>query len=176
MIPPAPDAPFTPGEGPPPKRRASERGADRGRRAGSKKGFWWVFLLANALPAAAIVYWFTRPVEVREKFKASIPPGVASRAIAAGIALMLLVVLAKLVLPGARAAVHRLTEVGARFRALPRGKRILAFPLEAGLDFGWMFAQVLFALDVIAIFACGAAFVLYAVRIVKPELFPFLPG
>ncbi len=175
MTPPAPDAPLTPREGP--SRRSRPGGRSRGAaKGGGKKGVWWIFLLGSLVPVAVAVFWFTRPAEVREKFRESIPPGVASRAIAAGIALVGLFVLARLVLPGAKNAVQALARAGERFRALPTWKRVLAFPGEAGLDVAWTLAQVLFALDVVAIFACGAAFVLYAIRIVKPEMFTFLPG
>ena len=56
------------------------------------------------------------------------------------------------------------------------GLRILLFPVEAVVGLLWFLAQCLFAVDAIAILVTAAAFLLYVIRIAKPELFTFLPG
>ena len=68
------------------------------------------------------------------------------------------------------------TWIRAWFRARRKGLRIVLFPLEAATGLLWFLVQCLFAVDAILILAAGAAFLLYVVRIVKPETFPWLPG
>ena len=81
-------------------RRASERVRKKGGRGAAV-----VFLLANALPAAGAAWWFAQPPERRDELLHRIPEGVATRAVSAGVAFGLLLVLALGVLPGARFAI-----------------------------------------------------------------------
>jgi hypothetical protein len=132
-------------------------------------------VLVNVVLIGIAVFWATRSAEQKQAFLDAIPPGVGGRVTTTVVALVLMLVLAWLVLPGARAAVLALTRAGERFRLMPRGKRLLLLPVRAGLEVVWLGAQVLFALDAIAILLSGVAFLLYAIKIAKPDLFPFLP-
>ena len=149
---------------------------DRFRRRRRGRGFAIAFLLINAGPAAAAIWWFTQPESERQRLLEKIPSGVATRAASAGIAFALLLALALVVLPGARGAIEGLARALAWVRSRPRGLRIALFPVEAVLGVLWFVAQMLFAVDAIAILACAAAFVGYVVRILKPDLLGFLPG
>jgi hypothetical protein len=153
-----------------PPRRRLERTKRRGRKV------LVLFLLANLLPAAAAVWWFTRPPETRQRLLDSIPDGVGTRAAFAGVAFALLLVLALAVLPGARAAGAALARAEGWFRRRRPVVRILLFPLEVLVALLWFLTQCLFAIDAVAIIACAAAFLLYVVRILKPDLFTWLPG
>jgi hypothetical protein len=176
-----PDTPRHPPAPPPPRAPAPGRGGHAGGRSredaarGKGKRKWILFVAVNVVAAAIAVFWFTRSEETRRRFLEQIPAGAGGRALAAGAALAVMLVLAWLVLPGARIAVLRLTDAGAFFRRMPRRKRVLWLPAEAGLEVVWLGAQVVFALDAIAILLSGGAFLLYAIKIAKPELFPFLP-
>jgi hypothetical protein len=155
--------------------RTSKRLAERVRRRGGKKALA-VFVIANLALGAAATWWFTRPEDVRQAALDRMGPGVGRRATLAGIAFGLLVVLAIVVLPGARAAIAALARAQHWLRTRPMALRILLFPIEALVGLAWFLAQCLFAVDAIAIVASAAAFLLYVVRIAKPELFTFLPG
>jgi hypothetical protein len=157
-------------------RRASARPTARERRRGRGKGFVVGFLLANAVPAGAAVWFFTRPPAERQRLLDAIPAGVASRAGAAGLSFVVLLVLALVVLPGAKATIDALHRLRGWFRTRPAGLRAALFPLEALAGLLWFLAQCLFAVDAILILAAGATFLLYVVRILKPETFPWLPG
>jgi hypothetical protein len=146
------------------------------RRGGRGRGIVVAFLLANALPAAAAVWFFTRPAEDRQRMLDAIPQGVGARAGAAGIAFVVLLVLALVVMPGAKATLGALARARAWFRARPTALRVALFPLEALTGLLWFLVQCLFAVDAILILAAGAAVLLYVVRIVKPDTFPWLPG
>jgi hypothetical protein len=153
-------------------RRPSER---RGAAARPARGKWGVFLLLNLIPIGAVVAWFAMPEETKKRFAEKIPPGIGTRAAVAGGVLAAMFVLARLVLPGARAALQGLARAGGWFKSQTGAKRVALFPGEAVVDLSWVLVQCLFAIDVILILACGAAFLLYVVRIVKPETFPWLP-
>jgi hypothetical protein len=155
---------------PPRARRGRPEKPGRGRRA------LVLFLLANLIPAAVIVWFATMPAERRQAFLDRVPSGVGGRALAAGVAFAVLLVLARLVLPAARAALAFLGNAMAWFRTRPRGKRALLYPAEAATSLTWFGVQVLFAIDAALILAAAAAFLMYVVRIVKPDWFPFLPG
>src|SRR5207247_5221689 len=90
---------------PPEPSREAERGARRDARARRRggKGAVIAFLLMSALPIAGAAWWFTRSAADRKAVLEKIPSGVATRATAAGVAFALLLVLALVVLPGARA-------------------------------------------------------------------------
>jgi hypothetical protein len=169
-----PEAPVDPGRAAlsrAPGRSLSARSRRRGGR-----GAIGAFLLANAIPAAAAVWFFTRPAEQRRGILDAVPPGVGTRAATAGIAFGVLLVLALAVLPGARAVIGGLQRARAWLRARPAGLRALLFPAEAAAGLLWFLAQCLFAVDAVAILAAGAAFLVYVARIVKPDLLPGLPG
>lgn|GEM_PF-2644531 len=161
------------GRGVPP--RGSRRLSERVQRKGGR-GALAVFVIANLALGAAAAWWFTRPEDQRQAALEKLSPGVGGRATAAGLAFGLLVVLAIVVLPGARAATAGLARAQHWCRTRPTGLRILLFPLEALVGLLWFVAQCLFAVDAIAIVGTAVAFLLYVVRIGKPELFPWLPG
>lgn len=167
---------------PDPGREALERGSTKKKasqrmgRKGGGKGYLGVFLLANAVPAGAAIWFFTRPQDQRQKVLDAIPAGVATRAATAGLAFVLLLVLALGVLPGAKAAIAGLSRLQAWFRTRPMAARILLFPLEMLVGLLWFLAQALFAVDAVAILACAAAFLVYVARIIKPDILPGLPG
>lgn len=155
--------------------RGASRLSSRVRRRGGR-GALLVFVLVNAVIGGAAAWWFTRPQEVRDAALEKFAPGVGGRAMAAGVAFGLLVVLAMVVLPGARAALVGLSRAQHWFRTRPLGLRVLLFPFEAATGLLWVAAQCLFAIDAVGILVTAAAFLLYVVRIAKPELFAFLPG
>jgi hypothetical protein len=155
-----------------PSLRATAR--KRSRRRG--RGIVIGFLLANALPAAAAVWFFTRPPEERQRMIDAIPEGVGTRAGAAGIAFVVPLVLALVVMPGAKATLDALSRARAWFRSRRGALRVVLFPLEALTGLLWFLVQCLFAVDAILILAVAAAFLLYVIRILKPAMFPWLPG
>ena len=181
-----PDEPnkFTVDDDPPPPRPSGKRDGKSPKKAapsrksdGSKpkKGAIWLVLIASAVPIGCLVYWFTMPEEKRHDIDKAIPQGVGGRALIAVIAFGVLVALARLVLPGVRAAGLSLTRALAWFGRQPKGKRVALYVPEFFVYLGWVGTQIFFALDAIAILATGVAFLLYVARIIKPELFPWLP-
>lgn len=144
------------------------------RRGG--RGGLGIFLLANAVPVGAAVWWFTRSEESRRAVLDQIPSGVASRAAAAGICFVVLLVLARVVLPAANGAVKALRAVRGRMRQRRGASRILLLPVEGLVGLLELACQVLFSVDAILVLAAAGLFVLYVIRIVKPETFPWLPG
>jgi hypothetical protein len=141
-----------------------------------KKFPWPLVVLLGAAPVGCLVYVLLMPAEKRTKFLDSIPQGVGSRAVTATISLAVLVVLARLVLPGAKAAVGALTRALGWFKGNRGMKRVLYAPAEAVVGLVWFLAQIVFAVDMVLVLACAIAFILYVVRIAKPDMFPFLPG
>jgi len=158
----------------PPLRRRGERGGGRARR---RRGGLGAFLVASALPLAAIAAYALLPEATRADLRARVPEGAGGRALLAGGAFAAMALLAWVALPafhGASAAV-----AGLRDRIRSRGPvvRVLLFPFEALLALGWLSLQVLFAIDAFLIVATGLAGLLLAVRIVAPEALPdLLPG
>jgi len=134
------------------------------------------FLLASVVPVGGTVWWFTRAPEDRERFLASIPKGAGTRAVTAAIAMGALIVLARVVLPGARGASEALRRARAWIRGRGRGARVALAPVALLVEVLWLLTQVVFAVDAIAIVACGLAFLVYVARIVRPDLLPSLPG
>jgi hypothetical protein len=135
-----------------------------------------IFLLANAIPIAGVVWIASMSPERRRELADAVPEGVGGRAIAAGVAFALLLVLARVVLPAARTAIGSLTRALAWFRARTPARRALLYPAEAATSLAWFLVQVLFAVDAVLILGAGAAFLMYVTRILKPEWFTFLPG
>jgi hypothetical protein len=156
--------------------RASRPTARERSRKERGRGAVVAFLLANVIPAAAAVWFFTRPEEERQRLLDRIPSGVGSRTGVAVASFVVLLVLALVVLPGAKATVSALHRARGWFRTRPTGTRVALFPLEALTGLLWFLAQCVFAVDAVLILAAGAAFLLYVIRILKPEMFPWLPG
>jgi len=171
---PAPNAPSD--AGPAVDSKAPAPRPRRDRRERRRRSVAIPFLLASAVPAGAIVWWFTRPADARQAFLDGIPKGVGTRAATAGIALGLLVVLSRIVLPGAKAAGDGLRRVRTWIGAKRPVVRALLSPLALVVEVLWFVTQLLFAVDAVAILACAAAFLVYVARIVKPDLLPGLPG
>lgn len=154
-----------------PEPRRPGRFVKRGGRGGLG-----LFLLANAVPVGAAVWWFTRSAQSRQAVLDKIPSGVASRAGAAGLCFVALVVLARVVLPAANGAVKALRAVRGRMRQRRGAARALLLPVEGLVGLLELACQVLFSVDAILVLAAAALFVLYVIRIVKPATFPWLPG
>ncbi len=168
---PPPRSPFPrPAAAPAPRRRGE--GGRRPRRRGKP----WVFLIANAIPAGAVIGWFALPEATRQRVRDAVPSGVAARATAAAICFGVLVVLARVVLPAARGAILALSGAMGWFRARRGAARVALYPAEAATGLAWFLAQCLFAVDAALVLASGLAFLGYVAKIVQPGLFPFLPG
>ena len=174
--PPAPGVPLPP-PFPPPSSRRSPKAATRSEKYVREKKFPWpLVILLGAVPVGSLAYVLLMPADKRTKFLDAIPQGVGGRAVTAAVSLAVLVVLARLVLPGAKGAVAGLTRALWWFRGRRGWRRVVWWPVEALVGLAWFLAQVVFAVDMVLVLACGVAFVLYVVKIAKPELFPFLPG
>lgn len=156
-------------------RAAEPRRPGRFVRRGGRGGLG-LFLLANAVPVGAAVWWFTRSEASRRAVLDAIPTGVGSRAAAAGLCFALLVVLARVVLPAANGAVKALRAARGRMRTRRGVARALLLPVEGLVGLLELACQVLFSVDAILVLATAGLFVLYVIRIVKPDTFPWLPG
>lgn len=173
--PPLPGRPLPSGPpGPYAKRTTSASRSEKFVR--EKKFPWPVVVLLGAAPVGFLAYVLLMPAEKRTKFLDAIPQGIGSRAVTATICLAILVVLARLVLPGAKGAVAALTRTLAWFKGNRGMRRVLWFPAEMAVGLVWFLAQIAFAVDMVLVLGCAVAFVLYVVRIAKPEMFSFLPG
>jgi hypothetical protein len=151
---------------PMPVRRRRE-GAPRARRGGLG------FLLAGAIPAAAVVwFYFLEPESVRREVLDKIPPGVGGRLLVAAIALAVLILLAKVALPAFHGASNSLRAVLSRFEQRAGLFRVLLFPAEAVVWTLWFLAQVLFAIDAALVIGSGLLLILLAIRVVKPDVLP----
>lgn len=158
-------------EGGAPEPRRPGRFVRRGRRGGLG-----IFLLANAVPVGAAVWWFTRSAESRQAVLDQIPSGVPSRAAVAALCFVALLVLARVVLPAANGAVKALRAVRGRMRGRRGAARVLLLPVEGLVGLLELACQALFSVDAILVLATATLFVLYVIRIVKPAMFPWLPG
>ncbi len=148
----------------------------RGRRAAPRRRLAIPFLLASVIPAGALIWWFTKPVEARQAVLDGIPKGVGTRAATAGLAIGLLIVLSRVVLPGVKATGEALGRARRWIRSRGRVARIALSPVAFLVEVLWLTMQLLFVVDALAIVGCAAAFLLYVARIVKPDLLPGLPG
>lgn len=159
------DAPAARGQTPSLRRRA--RTPARGR------GGLWAFLLAGAVPAAGAAWFFLQPQATRDDLLARLPAGWGGRAIHAGIAFGVLVVLARVALPAFHGAAGTLRATALRLAANRGALRVLLYPLEALVGLARVVVQALYGIDVALILAAALVLLLVAVRIMKPE---FLPG
>lgn len=166
-------------EQPAPEPQASETPAVRRRpRAGAKKkrkrrGGILAFLIASAVPLAGIGWFALQPEEKREALLAKFPTGAGGRAIQAGIAFGLLILLARVALPAFHGASASLGGLIGRIDGARMGWRIVLFPVRALLWLLWFLMQLLFAVDAFLILVTGVVGLLLTVRIVYPD---FLPG
>lgn len=172
-----------PGREPVAGHRASDAGPvrtskrDRGRDSRAPRRRPVVpFLLASVAPAGALVWWFTKPEEARQAVLDRIPKGVGTRAATAGIALALLIVLARVVLPGTKATGEAIGRARRWIRSRSPGVRLALSPAALVVELLWLTMKTLFVLDALAIVGCAVAFLVYVARIVKPDLLPGLPG
>jgi hypothetical protein len=131
-----------------------------------------VFLLASALPLAAVVLFFLQPRERREELLEKIPEGIGGRAVSAGIAFGILLLLARVALPAFHGASTGLQHTLARMRSRRGALRVLLFPVEGLLGLAWFLMQLLFAVDAFLIVACALVGLLLVARIVQPGLLP----
>jgi hypothetical protein len=165
--------------------RTRGRGADRERKRGRKgrgkkerkkgKRGLIAFLLASAVPVAAAVFWLAQTEERREEILDKIPDrdGAGGRAVAAAITFGILILLARVALPAFHGASGALGGLLARMREKPKAIRVLLFPVEFVVYLGWLFLQMLFAVDAFLIIACALIGLLLVIRIVQPD---FLSG
>jgi hypothetical protein len=172
--------PERPADEPAPSRPApplSQRERDRrdgvapGKSRG--RGGLGVFLLAGALPAAAVAWLALMPAEQRDAILGKIPEGWAGRAAEAGICFLVLLLLARVALPAFHNSTALLRGVGARFAQRKGAMRVLLYPVELLLHLLLVLVQALFAIDAILIVAAGLVLILLMGRIVKPD---WLPG
>jgi hypothetical protein len=167
------------GRTPPPERdpiRRADAGAPRRRereRGRKKRGGLGAFLIAGALPAAAVAWILLLPQADRDALFAKIPAGWGGRATHAGIAFGVLIVLARVALPAFHGAAGALRGTAARLAARRGFLRVLLFPYEALVALLRAIVRVLYAVDVALILAAILVVLLLVVRIMKPE---FLPG
>jgi hypothetical protein len=154
--------------GAPPAARSPRRGA-----AARKRGGLGIFLLAGALPVAAIVWFLLQPQAQRDAFFAKMPAGWGGRALHAGIAFGVLFVLARVALPAFHGSAGSLRLLVARLRVNRGAVRVLLYPFEALVGLLRILVQILYAVDAALILVAALVLLLVAVRIAKPE---FLPG
>ena len=160
-----------------PARRRGSRRPGRGddgasRKAGKKKRGIIAFLLASAVPLAGVGIWLAQPEERKQQILDKVPSGVGGRALAAGAAFGILLLLARIALPAFHGASNALRGVLFRLREKPKGLRILLFPVEFLVYLLWLGLQMLFAVDAFLIIVAAAVGLLLVVRIVKPDLWP----
>lgn len=152
-------------------RGASTESRRRRRREG--RGGLWAFLIAGALPVAAVVWIALLPQAQRDALMAKIPEGWGGRAAHAGIAFAALVVLARVALPAFHGAAGALEGASYRLRTRQGFRRVLLFPYELLVNLFRAIVRVLYAVDMLLIVLCILLLLLLVVRIMKPE---FLPG
>jgi hypothetical protein len=142
---------------------------------GKRRIPWPLIFLLSLAPIGLTVWILTLPEETRRRAFEKVPAGVTGRAIAAGVALVVLLALVYLVLPATRAALQALLRGYHWFFTRPRTTRILLAPVQFLVWLGWFVMQVVFAIDAVLVVASGVGLILLAVRILKPELIPWIP-
>jgi hypothetical protein len=151
------------------EREKREGTVSRGRRG---RGGLGIFLLAGALPAAGVIWFFLQPVSRQEELLSRFPAGWGGRAAHAGIAFGVLVVLARVALPAFHGAAGALRRAQA-WLATKRGfTRVLLSPLEALVHLLALLARALYAIDAALILACCLVLLLLVARIMKPDFLP----
>jgi hypothetical protein len=148
------------------------RSQKRGARA-RKRGGLGIFLLAGALPVAAIVWFLLQPEAQRNAFFEKLPAGWTGRAIQAAIAFGVLFVLARVALPAFHGSAGSLRVLVARLRVNRGAVRVLLYPFEVLVGLLRILVQILYAVDAALILVAALVLLLVVVRILKPE---FLPG
>jgi hypothetical protein len=138
-----------------------------------ERGGFWAFLLAGALPVAAVVWILLLPEAQRDALFAKIPSGWGSRATQAAIAFGILIVLARIALPAFHGASRALNGTAGRLAARRGFMRVLLFPYELLVNLLRALVRLLYGVDVVLILASILVILLLVVRILKPE---FLPG
>lgn len=155
-----------------PGRRAGRGREDDGRPRRKKKRGLVAFLLASAVPLAAVGFWVAQPEERRQQILDKIPSGAGGRALAAGVAFGSLLLLARVALPAFHGASGALRGVLLKIREKPKALRVLLFPVEFLVYLLWLGLQLLFAVDAFLIVVAAAVGLLLVIRIVKPDLLP----
>jgi hypothetical protein len=151
-------------EGPGPRRRP--------RAVARKRGGLGLFLLAGALPVAAIAFLFFQPEAQRDALLERVPAGWTGRAIHAAIAFGVLFVLARLALPAFHGTAGSLRGLVERLRARRGVVRVLLWPFEALVGLLRILVQILYAVDAALILVAALVLLLLVVRIVKPGFLP----
>lgn len=154
-----------------PPRGRHGRGGDDAPARKKKRGIL-AFLLASAVPLAAVGFWLAQTEERKQELLDKVPSGVGGRAIAAGVAFGTLLLLARVALPAFFGASGALRGLLVRFREKPRALRVLLFPVEFLVYLLWLGLQMLFAVDAFLILVAAAVGLLLVIRIVKPDILP----
>lgn len=152
--------------------RRGGRGGDDERKPRKKKRGIVAFLLASAVPLAAIGVWVAQPEERKQAILEKVPSGVGGRAIAAGVSFGILLLLARIALPAFHGASGALRAALFRLREKPKAVRILLFPVEFLVYLLWLGLQLLFAVDAFLILVAAAVGLLLVIRIIKPDFLP----
>ncbi len=142
--------------GPEPRAKKKKRG----------RGGIVAFLIASAVPLAGIGWFALQPEEKREALLAKIPTGAGGRALQAGIAFGILILLARVALPAFHGASASLGGLIGRIDQAKMGWRIVLFPVRALLWLLWFLLQLLFAVDAFLILVAGVVGLLLTIRIV----------
>ena len=125
------------------------------------------------MPLAAIGWYVLQPPQQREALWQKLPSGAGGRAIQAGIAFGILILLARVALPAFHGASASLGGLIGRIDEARLGFRILLFPIRALVWLAWFALQLLFAVDAFLILLAAVVGLLLTIRIAYPD---FLPG
>lgn len=154
----------TPAPRAPSPRRAEAEAGKKGR------GGLGLFLLAGAVPLGLVAWLVFMPDAQREALAQRLPGGWGGRALEAGAAFLVMLVLARLALPAFKGAVAALQRAVAAMGARRGFLRVLLYPVELLLNLVLVVVQILYVVDMLAIVAAGLYMLLAAIRIMKPGL------
>ena len=143
----------------------------------------WAFIWVNGLLLGGGIWFYMQPQHVKDNVLGLFGEGWEGRAVRAGICVVLLFTLAKLVLPGIYGTKGGLERLLARMQARKKFLRIVLYPFEIVVWLFWFSFWILFALDAVLIIATSILLMLLVVRIVNPnfmadfsEKYPWLMG
>lgn len=149
---------------PRPRRDDAEGKASRGR------GGLGLFLLAGAVPLGLVAWLVFMPDAQREALEARMPTGWGGRALEAGAAFLVMLLLARVALPAFRGSVQGLQRATAAMGARRGFLRVVLYPVELLVNLVLVVVQVLYVVDMLSIVAAGLWMLLAAIRIMKPGL------
>lgn len=156
--------PRSPSPRAPTPRRAEADAGTKGR------GGLALFLLAGAVPLGLVAWIVFMPDEQRAAIEKRMPSGWGGRALEAGAAFLVMLVLARLALPAFKGAVAALKRAAGAMGARRGFLRVLLYPVELLVNLVLVVVQILYVVDMLAIVAAGLYMLLAAIRIMKPGL------